>query len=45
MFKNRMESAMVAQFGPVYLMILSAVKHLPGQRLKPQWILRGLWHD
>ena len=43
--KNRMESAMVARFGPAYLMILSAAKHLPGQRLKPQLMSLGLRHD
>jgi hypothetical protein len=43
--KNRMESAMVARFGPAYLMILSAAKHLPGQRLKPQLISLSLRHD
>jgi hypothetical protein len=46
--RNRRESAMVAQFGPVYLMIQTAPTHLPSrqkQRLKPQSKLRHLRHD
>jgi hypothetical protein len=44
--KNRMESAVVARSGPVYLMIQAVLKHLPvRQRLKPRLILRDLRHD
>jgi len=46
-FKNRTESALVAQSGPFYLMIQAGLRHLVGrqrQRLKPRR-LRGLRHD
>jgi hypothetical protein len=46
--KNLMESAIVAQSGPLYSMILGVPAHLPAwpqQRLKPRYILRGLRHD
>jgi len=45
--KNRMEAAMVAQSGAVYLMIRGVPRHLPGwqkQRLKPGLILLCLRH-
>ena len=43
--RNRRGLAMVARFGPVYLMIQVAATHLWGRWLKPQLISLGLRHD
>jgi len=46
--KNLMQPAILAQSGPLYLMILGLPENLPAwplRRLKPRCILRALRHD